>query len=99
MNGFTTAVASPSEKAVLPEQDLFYRLNPRENERTGAASMFVIAAGLDLKLVQGRHWGDDYLVAPKGQAERKLVEDLLREDGIYFEPVTKLPHYLRSQID
>jgi len=78
--------------------DLFYRLNPRMDSRSHAASMFDVASCMNMKLITGGSWGDDYLVAPVEEEERKLVEELLHGDGIFFERVSELPIDLRWKL-
>ncbi len=60
--------------------------------------MFALAKATDSKLSQGQHWGDDYLIVNEEGGTPTLVEELMKEDGIYFERVTELPAHHRWQV-
>jgi hypothetical protein len=73
----------------------FYRLNPHLNARPKASSMFDLAKAVDGRILQGQHWGDDYLALPQDSCSLETVECLMREEGIFFERVASLPgHHL-----
>lgn len=76
----------------------FYRLNPRQNPRDKATSMFDLAKATESKLAQGERWGDDYLIVVDEDGKADLVEELMRGDGIYFERVAELPAHHRWHI-
>lgn len=70
---------------------VLYRLNPHQNSRPKATSMFDVAKAIGAKLVQGERWGDDYLVVEGGERDAALIEELLEGEGIFFEKVDRLP--------
>lgn len=69
----------------------FYRLNPHLNTRARASSMFDLAKATDSKLIQGERWGDDYLVVELADGKAELVESMMREEGLFFERLDRLP--------
>lgn len=77
---------------------VFYRLNPRQNPRDRATSMFDLAKATDCKLSQGERWGDDYLIVSDEDGKPALVESLMQGDGIYFERVAELPPHHRWRL-
>ena len=77
---------------------MYYRINPLLDEpskRPVGADMFRLAEVVGTRVINGDHWGQDFIVAPEEASEKEAFESLMLELGIFFEKVEELPHGLR----
>lgn len=77
---------------------MYYRVNPlldEHSKRPVGADMFRLAEVADTRVVNGSHWGQDFIIAPKKESEKEAFESLMSELGIFFEKVEELPYGLK----
>lgn len=73
----------------------YFRLNPYLNVLGCKHSIFDIADAAGETLICGNCWGDDYLPVPPANEDKAALIEMMKEAGVFFEPVNLLPPHLR----
>jgi len=67
--------------------NVYYRVNPHLDHRppkVSGVTMFDVAEIAGTTVINGSHWGDDYIVAPLCQCDQDALESIMAECGIFF---------------